>query len=128
VVVGLDTSVVLRLLTGLPQVEAERARSTLEQAFANDDRVVVTDLVVSEAYFALHHHYGLPKERARSLLLAFATSGVVEVDPPTLVAALHKRAGAGLMDRIIAARHEHQGATTLTFDRRRARLEGVRRL
>ena len=63
--VGLDTSVVLRLLTGEPAVESRLARARIERAHAAADHVIVTDLVLAEAYFALHHHYGLTKDDAR---------------------------------------------------------------
>ena len=69
---GLDTSVLLRLLTGEPAREASLARARLERAYAARERVVVTDLVLAEAYFALHYHYGIAKEEARSHLRRMA--------------------------------------------------------
>lgn len=122
---GLDTSVVLRLLTGEPAVEARLARARLERAHAAAEPVLVTDLVLAEAYFALHHHYGLAKEEARSLLRRMATAGVVSVVPPEAVSALEPSAGAGLADRLIHARHRSHGAITLTFDKKMAVLEGA---
>jgi predicted nucleic acid-binding protein len=52
---GLDTTVVLRLLTGQPVAEAAAARRRLEQAVADQEDIVATDLVLSEAYFALQY-------------------------------------------------------------------------
>jgi predicted nucleic acid-binding protein len=51
--IGLDTSVVLRLLTGEPAAEARLARGRIERAHAAAEPVIVTDLVLAEAYFAL---------------------------------------------------------------------------
>jgi predicted nucleic acid-binding protein len=126
--IGLDTSVVLRLLVGAPTEQARAARERLERAHLEGETVIVTDLVLSECYFALHHHYGLPKARARELLAAMARSGTVSLSPPEALAALDPAAGAGVMDRLIHARHQTEGATTLTFDRKMAALEGARRL
>ena len=68
--VGLDTSVVLRLLVGEPATEARAARERVQAAHERGDSILVTDLVLAETYFALHHHYGVPKTEARARLLA----------------------------------------------------------
>jgi predicted nucleic acid-binding protein len=125
---GLDTSVVLRLLTGQPPAEARLAQARLERAHASAETVLVTDLVLAEAYFALCHHYGLAKDEARSLLHRMATSGVLSVVPPEAVSALAPSTGAGMADRLIHARHRAEGAVTLTFDKKMAALEGAVRL
>jgi predicted nucleic acid-binding protein len=125
---GLDTSVVLRLLTGQPATEARLARARVERAYAARERVLVTDLVLAEAYFALHYHYGIPKEEARSHLRRMANSGVVTVSPPEAGWALGESTGAGLADRLIHARHRSEGVVTLTFDKKMAALEGAVRL
>jgi predicted nucleic-acid-binding protein len=114
---GLDTSVVLRLLIGQPADLALVARQRLEQAHAENDKVVVTDLVIAEAYYALVHHYKRDKDEARQLLQRMTTSGIVHSDPPQAVAALDAAPGAGLVDRLILHRHRSFAATTLTFDR-----------
>lgn len=114
---GLDTSVVLRLLIGQPADLALVARQRLEQAHAESDTVVVTDLVVAESYYALVHHYRLDKDQARQLLQRMMTSGVVHCDPPEAIEALDAALGAGLVDRLILHRHRSLKAATLTFDR-----------
>ena len=63
--IGLDTSVVLRLLTGVPLGQAEAARRMLA---ASRDTIFVSDLVVSESYFALRHHYEVPHANAARAL------------------------------------------------------------
>jgi len=126
--IGLDTSIVLRLLTGEPVAEARLARARVERAHSAAEHVLVTDLVLVEAYFALHHHYGLAKEDARSHLRRMALSGVVTVVPPEAISALEPSAGAGLADRLIHARYRSTGAITLTFDKKMSALEGAVRL
>jgi predicted nucleic acid-binding protein len=126
--IGLDTSVVLRLLTGQPAADARLALARLERAHAAAEAVLVTDLVLAEAYFALHYHYGLSKEEARSHLLRMAGSGTISIVPPEAVNALVPAHGAGLADRLIHARHRAEGAITLTFGRKMSSLEGAVRL
>jgi predicted nucleic acid-binding protein len=128
VAIGLDTSVVVRLLVGLPESQAKAARKRLVEALEADEAVHVTDLVVAEAYFALQHHYEVPKVEARALLRRFLDSGVVRPEPPESAAVLAPAGGAGLVDRLVHARHRTLGATTLTFERAMGRLEGAERL
>ena len=126
--IGLDTSVVVRLLVGRPPLQAAAARRRLEQAFETAEPVIVTDLAIAEAYFALQHHYGVPKSEARALLLRFLQSGLVRADPTETADALAPRAGAGLVDRLLHARHRRLEAVTLTFERALGRLEGAERI
>lgn len=125
---GLDTSVVVRLLVGLPEGLAKKARRRLESAVESGERVFVSDLVIAETYFALQHHYGVPKNRARALLKQFVDSGVVEADPPTMAADLAPATGAGLVDRLVHSRYRALGAVTVTFERKQGALEGATRL
>ncbi|MDH4046101.1 MAG: PIN domain-containing protein [Gemmatimonadota bacterium] len=125
--IGLDTSVVVRLLTGEPASAARAAARRLEAAADTGERVVVCDLVVIETYHALHHHYGVPQSEARALLQRFLVSGVVHPEPGEIVPAL-TATGAGLADHVIHARYRGLGAVTLTFDRRQGNLEGAVRL
>src|SRR5947207_16028366 len=98
---GLDTSVLLRLLTGQPPREAGVARRRLEQAVRDEEEILATDLALGEAYFALQHHYGTPKEEARRQILAMLRSNVVLASPPEAVRAFESVPGAGVMDRLI---------------------------
>lgn len=125
--IGLDTSVVVRLLTGEPPAAARAAARRLEAAADANERVAVCDMVVIEAYHALHYHYGVPQPEALALLRRFLVSGVVHPEPVDMMPAL-TTTGAGLSDRVIHARYRGLGAITLTFDRRQADLEGAVRL
>jgi predicted nucleic acid-binding protein len=126
VAIGLDTSVVIRLLMGEPRSQAEVARRRIDRALVAGETVVVTDLVVAEAFHALRHHYDVPQAMALGRLQAFFNAGIVQVDPVGVAEALGQGAGghAGVVDRLIVVRHRALGATTATFDRRQARLEG----
>ena len=126
--IGLDTSVVVRLLVGEPQNMARAARRRLERAVEAGERVLISDLVIAEAYFALQNHYSIPKAQARTLLRQFVESGVVEADPTTISSDLQPAPGAGLVDRFVHSRYRARGANTLTFERKQAALEGAVRL
>jgi predicted nucleic acid-binding protein len=126
VAIGLDTSVVLRLLIGEPRAQTEIARRRIERALLVRERVVVTDLVVAETFHALRHHYGVPEVVALGRLREFLGSDVIHLDPAGAGEALGQgaRGQGGVVDRLIVFRHRTLGATTVTFDRRQARLEG----
>jgi predicted nucleic acid-binding protein len=126
VAIGLDTSVVLRLLIGQPRSQTEVTRRRIERALIAGEKVVVTDLVVAETFHALRHHYRVPEAVAVGRLREFLGSDVIHVDPSGTGEALGQggRGQGGVVDRLIVARHRALGATTATFDRRQSRLEG----
>ncbi len=126
--IGLDTTVVLRLLLGEPTAQAALAHRRLEQAVAAEGSIIVSDLVVAEAYYALCHHYGMPKGEAQALLRAMLHSGVVELHPQTSLDALEPAKGAGLVDRLLVGRYRSMDASTWTFDRKLGALDGAERL
>ena len=126
--IGLDTSVVLRLLVGAPEAQARAAQRRLERAIEQGEAVIVCDLVIAETYYALQFHYDVPKAEARSLLMRFVGSGVVTVEPREVEVVLGVTSGAGLVDRLIHARHRALGAVTFTFERKLGALEGAVRL
>ncbi len=129
--VGLDTSVVLRLLTGVPRGQAEVAATLLEEAGAP---VNISDLVIGETYFALRHHYAVPHAgaiRAMSGLLADArvtSSGVARGVLAEPAARSSVRSWPGLIDLLIHADYARDAVDLITFDRDLGRLQGVRLL
>ena len=125
--VGLDASVVLRLLIGEPRQLTQIARRRIERALAAGEQVIVTDLVVAEVFHALRHHYDVPEGIALARLRELFDSGAVRLDPAGTAEALGPGPGrgAGFVERLIVARHRSLGAATATFDRRQARLESA---
>ena len=127
--VGLDTSVVVRLLVGEPAEQAEAARRML----ADQPRgsCAISDIVVGEAYFALRHHYVVPHARAVGALSAllsdprFRATGVAK---QVLEQMPDRESGPGLMDRLIHGGYQQDDIAMVTFDRVAARLPGARRL
>lgn len=126
---GLDTSVVLRLLIGEPQRLAERAWQVMVETRAAGGEIVVSDLVVSEAYFALQHHYAVPKAEAITQLRALFDSGdVVPTGSAAAVLALPGLATAkpGLVDRMIHSGYLDNADQILTFEKATRKLARTR--
>jgi predicted nucleic acid-binding protein len=124
---ALDTSVVLRLLTGEPPAQAELARRHVERS---SEPLWLDALVVGESYFALRHHYGVPHREAVDALLALVGSDRTSASEQTRAALASARAGAGpgVMDRLFVAAARDVGRVLCTFDRQLARLDGARLL
>ena len=127
---GIDTSVLVRLVAGEPQVEFERCVEMLRSLIEDDGAaIVVSNQVVGEAYVAVQHHYGVSKSEARAGLIDVLRSGMVApLNGRAVLAALEARESAGLLDRLIAEEYSCVGLEALTLDRRMATLPGVRRL
>jgi predicted nucleic-acid-binding protein len=127
--VGLDTSVIVRLLTGDPEPQANAAWHTIAELRSDGDEATVSDLVVSEAYFALHYHYRVPKEEALSALRDLLTSGhVTAMGSAARVLALPGLATAnpGFVDRLIHASYLETADQMLTFEKAARKLGKTR--
>ncbi len=127
--VGLDTSVVLRLLTGAPEAQAIAALEWMRAQRSAGVKSVVSDLVVCETYFALQCHFRVPKAEALEKLAAFlASSDVVATGVAASVLATPGLATAkpGFADRVIHEQYRRAEAHGMvTFERASARLERV---
>lgn len=127
---GTDTSVLVRLLTGLPEPEYRRCHQEMTR-MVNDDNaeIFASNQVIGEAYIAVQHHYGVSKAAARTGLLSVLTSGLIApLNGQPVLMALRETGGAGLVDRLIAEDYSRTVSETLTLDRKMAALLGVRRL
>ena len=129
-IVGIDTSVVVRVLTGEPRKLALLALDYLLDREKAGDRVLVSDLVLAEAYYALQHHYGASKKEALNAPSAFLASPGIEgtgeaaavISTPNL-----ESAKPGFIDRVIHQSYLHSGVEEVaTLERAAARLPQVR--
>lgn len=118
---GLDTSVVVRLLTGDPPQQAAVAFEWIAKCRAAGDPPVLSDLVVAEACFALQTHYRVPKREALAALRELLESGDVAPtghalriirETPALASAK-----PGFIDRIVHAEITAPGGLMLTFEK-----------
>jgi predicted nucleic-acid-binding protein len=127
--VGLDTSVVLRLLLGQPTDQSQRAVAFLEAVTRRGDQAVVSDLVVAEVYFALQHHYEVPKNEALVALRRMFADGEIESQGvATEVLAMEGLASAkpGFVDRLIQGAYISNGGSMATFEKASGKLKSVR--
>ena len=126
--VGLDTSVVLRLLTGEPADLAEKVLARVMAVISAGGRCTVNDLVVSEAYFGLQHHYGMPKAAALAALADMSQAPGFSFSPSAtslLQMAGLARSNPGFIDRLIHADYRHAASGMLTCERAASRLSHV---
>ena len=127
--VGLDTSVVLRLLLAVPADQAARAEAFLDEVARSGARAVVSDLVVAETYFALQHHYGVPQAEAQAALRQMFAAGEIESSGAAgEVLALPGLASAkpGLVDRLIHGAYTSREGAMATFEKAAGKLRSVR--
>ena len=128
-IIGFDTSVVVRLLSGAPEELAEAALGYLLARRRAGDRMVVSDLVVAEAYFALQHHYGVTKKEALEGLREFLTDSGVEATPEVaevLAIPNLESAKPGFIDRVIYRNYLGSGVERIaTFEKSGSKLSDV---
>ena len=127
---GIDTSVLVRLLTRDPEDEFARCVEALRVLIDDrGDEVFASNQVIGEAYVVVQHHYGVSSADARASLLDTLRSGLVApLNGLAVIEALEASGGPGLFDRLIADGYSRAGLETLTLDLRMARLDGVERL
>ena len=127
---GIDTSILVRLVTGDPEQDFARCVRGLRALIDRDHaEFVASNQVIGEAYIAVQHHYGLSKADARATLSNVLRSGLVTpLNGRSALAILDAGGGPGLLDRLIADDYVRAGLDILTLDRKMAALPGVQRL
>lgn len=127
---GIDTSILVRLVTGDPEDGFERCVMALSRLVEREDgEIFASNQVIGEAYMALQHHYGATKVEARTGLASVLQSGLVgPLDGRRVLDALGAATGPGLFDRLIAGDYEARGLGVLTLDRKMASLPNARLL
>ncbi|HSP43586.1 MAG TPA: PIN domain-containing protein [Luteolibacter sp.] len=122
---ALDTSVLMRLLTGEPAPQADKARAWLAEIERDGAKVWIPNLVVSETYFACQHHYNIPKAEVLKGLHTLLSQPTFVVHPDLLELLATKglaTAKPGFLDRLIHAEASTAGLTLVTFEKAAARL------
>ena len=127
---GIDTSVLVRLLTGDPPAEFDRCTDALRHLIEAEDAIVLaSNQVIGETYIAVQHHYGVSRSDARAGLLDVLRSGLVApLHGRSVLTAIEAHDSPGLMDRLIANDYGNHALEVLTLDRRMASLPGARLL
>jgi len=126
----LDTSVLIRYLTGDDPIRASRARRLLARAAAGEVELLVPPVVLAEIAWVLESYFRLARAEVAELLAAvMATPGLSVPDRPVLLAAIaaYREYGVDFTDAWIAEAARALGCPTVfTFERRHfARLKGI---
>ncbi len=121
---GIDTSILVRLVTGDPQPQFDLCVAHLSDLVLRQGaEILASNQVLGECYIALQHHYGVSKSDARAGLAQVLNSGLVSpLNGPEVMAALAATSGCGLLDRLVVNDYRSLGLLTLTLDRRMAAL------
>ena len=126
---GIDTSVLVRLLTGAPPDTFSHCEKALRTLAKSGAEVFASNQVIGEAYVTVQHHYGVSGTDARAGLLYVLRSGLVApLNGHSVIAVLEASGGPGLFDRLIADEYARAGLEVLTLDRKMAALPAARRL
>ena len=126
--VGLDTSVLLRLMVGQPEKQTEVAVRFLDDIRKAGHQAVVSDLVAAEAYFAMQYHYGISKASALAALRRMFQAGEVlasghagqVLEIPSL-----ESAKPGFVDRLIHTAYTSGSGQMATFEKAAGKLPDV---
>ncbi|QTN32737.1 PIN domain-containing protein [Akkermansiaceae bacterium] len=122
---SLDTSFVLRILTESPDSQLPAALSFYEEQRQDGSQLFISDLVLSECYFALQFHFGFTKADALAALKALTAQAPVAITPsarkvfglPNL-----SQTKPGFIDRLIHGAAHGDGQTLVTFEKAAKKL------
>ncbi len=119
---GLDTNVLVRLLTRDDPAQFDRARRALEKLEAAGEPARIDVIVLCELAWVLASGYGLDREAIANALAGLLDVAAFDVDDRGLVreAVVRYRAGSGdFSAHLIGLRNQRAGCDrTLTFNRR----------
>ena len=114
---GIDTSVLMRLITGQPAEAFEYCVSRLSALIEGGAEILASNQVIGETYVAVQHHYGVSRQDARDALANALQSGLVSpLNGQPVLGALSASDHPGLFDRLIADDYSRAGLKALTLD------------
>ena len=127
--IGLDTNVLVRLLTRDDEAQAEKARTLLEQHADQDGALFVSDVVLAELVWTLDRAYGLEKDEIAGAVKALADNATLGFESREVLRqaqALFSASKAGFADCLIVAKAKAAGCDSLaTFDKSMRTLPGT---
>ena len=120
---GIDTSVLVRVVTGTPPDAYSRCVERLHALVGSGAEIFASNQVIGEAFVAVQHHYGVSAVDARAELSKALRSGLVApLNGRAVIEALEAAGGPGLFDRLIADDYARADLHVLTLDRKMAGL------
>jgi predicted nucleic-acid-binding protein len=122
--IGLDTNVLVRLLTGDDAAQRLAAKVYIDLHCSPDDPAFLNWVVLIETVRVLESVYAYSRDQIADAINALLRLDVVTTNDPELVRAALKeyRGGADFADALIAKGNAAKGCTiTITFDKKAAR-------
>lgn len=123
---GIDTSVLVRLLVRDDPVQFEQAITLIKQELSKGKPVLVSHLVLLETVWVLQSRYAVGKANLLTMLAALLDAGDIKIEDEASVEValfLWKNATIGFTDCLIGSKHQRLGChTTATFDSKAAKL------
>jgi predicted nucleic-acid-binding protein len=122
---SLDTSFVLRILTESPASQVPLALAFYEEQRQAGNELFISDLVLSECYFALQFHFDFTKADALAALKALTAEATITITPSArLVFDLPNpsQMKPGFIDRLIHGAANGEGQTLVTFEKAAKKL------
>jgi predicted nucleic-acid-binding protein len=130
-VIALDTNVLVRFLVQDDPLQAQLATKVIDQ-LTDDAQGFVSREVLVELVWVLERAYRLGRAEIAAVLDGLLSATELDIEGSDEVAPaleLYRNDGFGFADLMIAAAARRAGANELvTFDRKAARLPGVRLL
>lgn len=123
--IGIDTNVLLRLFVEDDADQAAAAGALVARAGKAGDPLLIDRVVLAEFVTVLERRYGATRAEIALAVDRLLSAAEFALDDADCVEAalLAYRDGAGFVDALIgAANAKRRCATTMTFDRRAARL------
>jgi len=122
---ALDTSFALRILTESPESQLPLALAFYEEQRRAGSQLFISDLVLSECYFALQFHFDFTKADALAALKALTSEPPITITPSArLVFNLPNlsQMKPGFIDRLIHGATHGEGQTLVTFEKAAKKL------
>ena len=117
---GCDTSFLMRILTNHPNPLAGRVIEAAHFRIQAGDRFEISDLVLSETYYALQASYGVAKADAIALLGKIAgTEGFIVSDRAKEILSVPNlwKTKPGFVDRLIHGQYFSEAKTTVSCEK-----------
>lgn len=124
--VWVDANVILRLLTGQPEAQAQASAALMARADAGEVRLRICPLVLAEVVWVLTSVYDVSPARVAEVLSSFLASGGLVVDEGMLLTVALSRMvqqRVDFIDAYLATKAGLEGEPVATFDNDFDRLD-----
>ncbi len=127
--IGLDTNVLVRLLTNDDPAQAEAAQRLLETQAGRDAPAFVDRVALVELVWVLQRRYGYDRDAIADAVVALLRTPALRLEDAARVidaVRIYRGGHADFADVMLVLGAREAGCTALaTFDRRAARLDGA---